>query len=212
MPCPWTPPAISVAALDAGIAPLVRVPGFEHHHAARALDAGALGVVVPHVDTAEVARQMVRNCRYPPEGERSIAGVLPQLGYRALPAAAATAALNAATLVVLMLETPAAIDNVEQIAAVPGVDVLHVGTNDLCLAMGIPGQLDHPSLGEAFARVAGAAQAHGVHVGMGGVYEPALMGRYIELGARFVTAGSDLGLLLGAARERTATVRGMLAS
>jgi len=203
---------ISVAALDAGIAPLVRVPGFEHHHAASALDAGALGVVIPHVDTAEVARQMVRHCRYPPEGARSIAGAPPQLGYRALPAAEATAALNAATLVVLMLETPAAIDNVEQIAAVPGVDVLHVGTNDLCLAMGIPGQLDHPSLGEAFARVAGAAQAHGVHVGMGGVYEPALMGRYIELGARFVTAGSDLGLLLAAARERTATVRGMLAS
>ena len=76
---------ISVAALDAGIAPMVRVPGFEHHHAARALDAGALGVAIPHVDTAEVARQMVRNCRYPPEGARSIAGAPPQLGYRALP-------------------------------------------------------------------------------------------------------------------------------
>ena len=67
---------ISVAAQDAGITPLVRVPGFEHFHASRALDAGAQGIVVPHVDTAELAARMVAQCRYPPRGHRSITGAV----------------------------------------------------------------------------------------------------------------------------------------
>jgi 2-keto-3-deoxy-L-rhamnonate aldolase RhmA len=65
---------ISVAAQDAGITPIVRVPGFEHFHASRALDAGAQGIVVPHVDTAAVAARMVANCRYPPLDHRSVTG------------------------------------------------------------------------------------------------------------------------------------------
>src|SRR5918995_5617014 len=68
---------ISTAAQDAGITPIVRVPGFQHHHASRALDAGAQGIVVPPVDTAGVAARMVANCRYPPLGHRSVTGALP---------------------------------------------------------------------------------------------------------------------------------------
>jgi 2-keto-3-deoxy-L-rhamnonate aldolase RhmA len=96
---------ISIAAQDAGITPVVRVPAFEHFHATRALDAGAQGIVVPHVDTAEVAARMVSNCKYPPVGHRSVTGALPQLDFRPAPLGeAATAAINAATLLILMLE------------------------------------------------------------------------------------------------------------
>jgi 2-keto-3-deoxy-L-rhamnonate aldolase RhmA len=200
---------ISVAAQDAGITPVVRVPAFQHFHASRALDAGAQGIVVPHVDDAEVAAAMVSNCKYPPVGHRSVTGALPQLDFRAAPLGDATAAINAATLLMLMIETPRAVDNVEAIAAVPGFDVLLVGTNDLCLEMGIPGQLDHPRIGEAFARIVAACRAHGKHAGLGGVYDPPLMQRYLAMGFRLVLAGSDLSFLLAGAKERAAAVRAM---
>lgn len=200
---------ISVAAQDAGITPVVRVPGFQHFHATRALDAGAQGIVVPHVDTAEMAAKMVENCRYPPIGHRSVTGALPQLDFVPAPMAEATAAINAATLLMLMIETPEAVENVEQIAAVPGFDVLLLGTNDLCMEMGIPGQIDHPKVGQAFERIIAACKANGKYAGLGGVYDPPLMEKYLAMGFRLVLAGSDLSFLMAAAKDRAAAIRGM---
>jgi len=97
---------IAVACHDAGVTPLVRVPGYEHYLATRLLDAGALGIVFPHVDTPEHARQLVSNCKYPPMGHRSLGGPMAQLGFRPHPRAESTALVNEATLVVTMLETP----------------------------------------------------------------------------------------------------------
>ena len=71
--------ALCLSALPIGITPIVRVPGHEHFHATRALDAGAMGVVVPHVDTPEQARQVVENCKFPPLGMRSLTAPVPQL-------------------------------------------------------------------------------------------------------------------------------------
>ena len=141
---------ISVAAEAAGITPVVRVHALALHDATRVLDGGALGVVVPHVDTPERAAEVVAWCKYPPIGKRSITGAIPQLGFRSLPIPEATAAINAATLVVVMLETPLAVANAAAIAAVPGVDALLVGTNDLTIEMGIGGQIGHPRVAEAY--------------------------------------------------------------
>ncbi len=201
---------ISVAAQATGITPVVRVPGFEHHHATRALDGGAQGIVVPHVDTAEVAAQMVSNCRYPPVGHRSVTGALPQLDFQTIPMGEATRAINDATLLVIMLETPQAIDNVERIAAIDGIDSLLIGTNDLCMEMGIPGQVGDPKVAAAYERVIAACRANGLHPGMGGVYDPALMKKYVAMGARLVLAGNDLSLMMAAGRQQAAAVRAML--
>ena len=76
---------ISVAAQDAGITPIVRVPGFQHFPRHPALDCGAMGIVVPHVDDAVTAAKMVENCRYPPVGRRSVAGAMPQLDFETVP-------------------------------------------------------------------------------------------------------------------------------
>jgi len=198
---------ICVAAQDAGITPVVRVPGFQHFHATRALDGGAQGIVVPHVDSAEVAAEMVRNCRYPPLGHRSVVGALPQIGFESQPLGEATAAINASTLLVMMIETPAAVENAEAIAAVPGVDALLVGTNDLCMEMGIPGKVDAPEVVAAQQRVVDACRAHGKHAGLGGVYEPSLMSRYIDMGMRFVLCGSDLSFMMAGASERARGLR-----
>jgi len=185
------------------------VPDFAHHHATRVLDGGAMGIVAPHVETAEEAARIVANCKFPPVGHRSIAGAQAQLDFVALPLAEAARAVNDATLVVIMLETPRAIENLDGIAQVPGIDVLLIGTNDLCMEMGIPGQLEDRRIGEAYAAVIAACWANGIHPGMGGVYAPALMERYIALGMRFVLAGSDLSLMMAAAAERTAFLRGL---
>jgi 2-keto-3-deoxy-L-rhamnonate aldolase RhmA len=76
---------ISVAAQDAGITPIVRVPDFAHHHATRVLDCGAMGIVFPHVDDAKTAKKLVSYCLFPPHGHRSMTGALPQLNFEQLP-------------------------------------------------------------------------------------------------------------------------------
>ena len=198
---------ISVAAQDAGIAPIVRVPGFQHFHATRALDGGAQGVVVPHVDTPEIAAEMVSNCKYPPVGHRSVTGRLPQVNFEAHPQDEVTRSVNNATLVVVMVETPTAVENVEAIAAVPGVDSVLVGTNDLCTEMGMPGAVGDARIQEIMERVVAACRAHGKHPGLGGVYEPPLMERYIRMGMRLILCGNDLTLMMAAAQERSSRMR-----
>ena len=198
---------IAVAAQDAGITPIVRVPGFEHHHATRALDCGAQGIVVPHVDDPATALQMVQNCRYPPVGKRSVTGALPQLDFTTHPIGEMAAAVDAATLLVIMLETPEAIANADAIAAIPGIDVLLIGTSDLCMEMGIPGQVDHPEVLKAYETMTAACRKHGKHAGMGGVYRPEQMQPYIEMGVRMVLTGSDLGFIMSGARAQAGAVR-----
>src|SRR5207244_5858490 len=99
----------STAALDAGIAPIARVPNGEYAIATRALDNGALGIVVPHVDSGAEAREVVNRLKYPPVGHRSMGGIGPHYGLRSVGTGEAAQALNAANLTIVMLETPTAI-------------------------------------------------------------------------------------------------------
>ena len=200
---------LAVAAQDAGIAPIVRVPGFEHYLASRALDGGALGIVFPHVDDAATAARLASYCRFPPDGKRSATGALPQVGFASLPIGEMARAVNAATLVVVMLETPQAIDNAEAIAAVPGVDALLIGTNDLCMEMGMPGEFTHERVVAAYDKVIAACRAHGKHPGMGGVYAPPLIERYVGRGMRLILSGNDFSFLMAGARNQAAAVRAM---
>lgn len=200
---------IAMAGLGAGVTPIVRVPGHEHYHATRLLDAGAQGIVVPHVDNAAQAQRVVSACKYPPLGHRSIAGAQPQLSFATMPTAEAMRIVNEETLIVVMLETPEAVANAESIAAVQGVDVLLVGFNDLCAEMAIPGQFASGKAESAFAAVVAACKRAGKYPGMGGVYEPALMEKFIGMGARFVLSGSDASFLMAGSRERTAFLRGL---
>ena len=202
--------SISVAALDAGIAPLIRVPHGELALGTRCLDGGGLGVVIPHVDTVEEARAMVDAFKFGPIGHRSIGGGYPHFGFASVSAKDVVSALNDATLVVAMLETPRAIENAEQIAAVPGIDVLLLGTNDLCLELGIPGQLEHERVVNAIDTVVRVCQKHGKWPGLGGVYGKDLAKRYIGRGMRFVLAGNDLGMLLAAAQDQQTFFRSCL--
>jgi 2-keto-3-deoxy-L-rhamnonate aldolase RhmA len=200
---------MAVAALDAGIAPIPRVPAGEFSIATRLLDGGAAGIVIPHVDTVEEAREIVDRLKYPPQGHRSVAGAMAQLGYRSTPLAEATRTVNAETLLVVMIETPRAVENAEAIAAVPGIDVLLIGTNDLSMELGIPGSLGDPKVVACYERVIAACKRHGKHAGLGGVYTDDLMRQYIGMGTRFVLGGNDFSFVLSGAQARAKFVRGL---
>jgi 2-keto-3-deoxy-L-rhamnonate aldolase RhmA len=183
------------------------VPGHEHYHASRLLDNGAQGIVAPHVDTVEEAQRIVSACRYPPQGKRSVGGPPPQMSFKTIPLADATRLQNEETLVIVMLETPKAIANADLIAQVKGVDVLLIGTNDLCAEMGIPAQFSDAKVESAYKTVIDACRRHGKAPGMGGVYEPKLMEQYIGMGMRFILSGSDLSFIMAGARQRSTTLR-----
>jgi 2-keto-3-deoxy-L-rhamnonate aldolase RhmA len=200
---------ICLAALAAGIAPVVRICTGALDEGTRALDNGALGVVVPHVDTAAQAAALVRAFRYPPVGHRSAGGPPAQFGYRPPPQVEAQATLNAQLLVVAMIETPQAVENAEAIAAVAGIDVLLIGTNDLSNEMGLTAQPGHERVQAAYATVAQACRRHDKILGMGGVYDEQWASHYVGVGARFVLAASDHMLLIGGGTKRTEFLRGV---
>ena len=200
---------LAAAALPVGITPLVRVPGLEHWQASRILDNGAQGIVFPHVDSAAEARRAADACRFPPAGKRSMGGGLPQLGFRAMAVGEAARLSNEETLVVVMIESPQGVASCEEIAAVPGVDALLIGTNDLCFELGIPGQFNDPRVADAYRKVIAACRRHGKFPGMGGMYTPELLERHIGMGVQLVLAGSDLSLLSQAGAARASLVRGL---
>src|SRR5438105_10632932 len=206
---PDTAAQIASASLAVGVTPLVRVAGLEHWHASRMLDNGAQGVVVPHVDTASEAQRAAAACRFPPVGKRSMGGGLQQLGFASLPIGEAARIVNEETLVVVMIESPQGVINCEEIASIPGVDALLIGTNDLCFEMGIPGQFNDARVGEAYKRVIAACRKHGKFPGMGGMYTPELLERHIAMGVPLVLSGSAYSLLMPAGAVRAARVRGI---
>src|SRR5580658_879063 len=197
---------ICMAALEAGITPLVRVPGVAE--VSRVLDGGALGIIAPHVRSAAEAKDYVRAAKFPPLGDRSAAGRLPHLHYRSFPAAEADAALNDATLLMVQFESDVALARADEIAAVGGVDMVMIGTNDLLADWGMAGQYEHPRVREAYATTIAACRRHGKHVGVGGLASrPQLAAEFVAMGARYVSTGTDLGFLLAAATAKAKEVR-----
>lgn len=200
---------LSIAANSAGVSPLVRVPYGQYDMATRALDGGAAGIIMPHIDTAEEARVMVDKLRYPPHGHRSVAGLMPQLDFKPMPLADAARIVNDGLLLVAMLETPKAIANADAIAAVEGIDILLIGTSDLTMEMGIGGQFMHEDVKAAYVTAASACAKHGKWLGMGGVYTDEGIATYSALGARFILTGSDLSFLMASVTARAKAVRAL---
>jgi 2-keto-3-deoxy-L-rhamnonate aldolase RhmA len=136
---------IASAALAIGIAPLVRVRGIDDPDVSLLLDNGVMGIVYPDVNTAAQAKKAVDICKFAPLGKRSVTAGYPQFDYRSLPLTESVPQLNDSCLLVCMIETVEGLQNVEAIAAVEGVDVVHLGSNDLLANMGKPGKFDYPA-------------------------------------------------------------------
>lgn len=193
-----------------GITPLIRVPSHQPHDIGRCLDAGALGIIVPHVDTAAQAAQVVDAAKYPPTGHRSVAGAMPQLAYAPAPAAEGRAWIETESLIICMVETLESVANAAEIAAVPGIDMLFVGSVDLASSIPGPAAEQAAQVDDALLRVAEACRNSGKFFGIGGsAGNSDRLRASVEAGARYISAGSDYALLAGGARERAATLRAL---
>ena len=181
-----------------GLTPLVRVPATQYHFIARALDAGAMGVMVPMVETREQAEMIVSCTRYPPAGVRGAAfGVAPHDDYSDLPVTEKIRLADARTLVICMVETVRGHDNVDAIAAVAGVDACWLGHFDTTNFMGIPAQWDHPRYKAAVEALVAACRRHGKAAGFMPTDDDWAR-RYRELGFRLMAYGADTLLLQNA--------------
>jgi 2-keto-3-deoxy-L-rhamnonate aldolase RhmA len=200
---------ICLAALSAGVAPIVRVCHDALHEGARALDNGALGLIIPHVNTPTEAKRLIEAFRFHPLGRRSMGGSTAQFGFRPPPASEMQRILNEKILLIPMIETPEAVGSVDEIIGIEGIDGILVGTSDLTLEMGIPGQIGHEKVQTAYHRIAEACRRHNKIFGMGGVYDREWAPRYIAMGARMILAAGDQAFLIEAATNRANFLRNL---
>ncbi len=176
------------------IEPMVRVPRGEYTWLARALDLGATGVMIPMVESRAHAESIVQACRYPPVGRRGAAFGFAQCDYLGGDVGEKIRIAHERTLVIAQIETEHGLANVEEIAAVDGIDVLWVGHFDLSNFMGIPGRFDDPRFDAAMRKVVEVCRRHGKVAGFMAT-DPAWVRRAQEMGYTMIAAGTDNGLL-----------------
>ncbi|RJL21108.1 HpcH/HpaI aldolase family protein [Bailinhaonella thermotolerans] len=184
---------------------VVRVPSNDPVLIARALDAGADGVIVPHVTSGRDAAAAVAAASYPPEGRRSV-GIARAHGYGADLAPYLKGA-NAGVSVIAQVEDAAAVAQIDQIVATPGLAAVYIGPYDLSGSLGVLGQLGHPAVVEAIARVRGACARATMPLGIF-CATPAAARAEVAAGTRLITVGSDVGLLREGASALRAAVMG----
>ncbi|GAA1942270.1 HpcH/HpaI aldolase family protein [Microbacterium deminutum] len=200
--------ALAACAGDIGLTALVRVPEREYGVIGRLLDGGAHGIIAPRVETASEARSIVDACRFPPRGHRSQLTQMPQRGMVPIAARELNPLVDAATIVKILIETPAGASNAQEIAAVDGVDIIGLGANDFTSELGIPGDYEDPRVAAAVSAVAAAGRAHDKPAMVGGVPLGSTLERFFALGmAPLFLAGVDSDLMHRAAADRSAATR-----
>ena len=181
-------------AIDAGGASaLVRPPSGERLRIGRALDLGAEGIVIPRLDTVAQVVEAVTFLRYPPTGQRGVA-LLTRGARLGTVNHAGVAALNDDIVGIVQIESPLALEAVEEIAATDGVDCLFVGPADLSHSLGIPGQFSNPIYQAALRKVVDACRAHGKAPGIL-LYDHASFQPHLDLGYTFVGIGADVSFV-----------------
>jgi 2-keto-3-deoxy-L-rhamnonate aldolase RhmA len=190
--------------------PIARVPHGTMFHIKQALDSGAQGVLVPMVNTAKDAADVVRFSRYPPEGERGGGGITPHYGFGLTSHPDYIASANREILVIIQIETREAVENIDSILAVPGIDLVFIGPFDLHLSLGLKPSLwsDQPEFQAAVTKVIAACKAHNMPYGT--LQPPAGSGvsDRIAQGFTFIGCGTDLTHLLGSVHAQIKQVRG----
>ena len=188
------------------VTPIVRVPANEYHFIARVMDAGALGIMAPNVQSAEEARAVIQAMRYAPEGGRGLGLGGSHNDFIPPDPVAYMTEANRENILLCQIESTSGLKNVEAIAALPGVDVLWVGHMDLTQSMGIAGQLKHPDFIAALKKVAETAKKHGKAAGI----QPANLDQarqWMDLGYNIISLGADAAFYRAALTADIAALR-----
>jgi len=203
--------AAHLTAIEAtGATALVRPPSGERLRIGRALDLGAAGVVVPRLDTAAEAREAISFIRYPPDGVRGVA-LLTRGARLGTVGHAEVGTINRDLVGIIQIESPGAVGEAAEIAAIDGVDVLFVGPADLSHSLGVPGQFRNETYLAALRTVLDACEAAGKAAGIL-LYDPAAFAAHLEMGFRFVGIGADGAFMTTAATAALASARGNVAA
>jgi 2-keto-3-deoxy-L-rhamnonate aldolase RhmA len=178
----------------AGITPVVRVPDDGYPWIARTLDAGALGIMVPRVRTLDQVQRAARAVKYPPLGERGMSGGRGNTGYRSMKMVDYASRANAETFLILQIETREAIESIDALLEVPGVDAALMGPNDLSMALGVPGDGEHAQVTAAIQRVVDSAKRHNLPSGTH-VRDMQNLKSWRDRGMRLLMYNSDFGFI-----------------
>jgi 4-hydroxy-2-oxoheptanedioate aldolase len=188
--------AMLCAVSNGGAKSMVRVGGYDDRPGIQqALDLGADGVLVPYINSAEEARQAISCTKYPRNGTRSV--YFPQRSMNKAGLLGYAGSANQNTIVALQVETASCIENMEEIAAVPGVDILFLGQNDLCMSMGLyekyefPHMYTSPELGAATQKLIDNARKNKVILGLF-LFGTTRVGEFLQKGFTFISIGNDL--------------------
>ena len=194
------------AALAAGLVPIVRPPAKDPHLLCRPLDSGAMGLLVPHVDTGEEAQAVVTAIRFPPDGRRgmNLQGI--HTGYGRAEGSAYVASTHAETLLLVQIESNAGIGNLDAILSVDGVDGAVVGRGDLSTDLGLPGQTNHPEVVRRVEMMIAACQRHHKIPGLL-VQDTASAKEWIGKGIRLVPYANEVSILVTAAARAVGEIR-----
>ncbi len=198
------------AARCAGITSLVRVPEPNPSYIMRAVDAGAEGVQIPQVETAESAKVVAQAARYFPEGKRGLCSYVRAAGYSAIPPDEHMATSNREVLTVIHIEGEAAASGINAILETPGIDVIFLGPWDLSQSLGVPGKTKDPRVMETMERVIQSCKRKGIVSGTF-VREIEDAQQWIDLGVQYMMVSTDAGLLLKKGREWEGALRKMTA-
>lgn len=194
------------ASRAAGIVPLVRVPQAEYAYVARALDAGAQGLIVPRVNTPQQVRDLVSWTHYPPHGTRGFAGTIAQTEWENVSPADFIEHNNRETLLVIQIERQEALDNLDEMLSIPGVDVACLGYMDLSIDLGVPGEVEHPKMDAALQQVVNVAELNGIAAGIIGG-EMRIITNWLNRGMRFASYGTEILHLQSATRRAVDELR-----
>ncbi len=191
----------------AGIAPLVRVSDCQYHLMSRCLDAGAMGLMIPRTETREQTEQIIRWTKYPPWGIRGCGASTGHSDYESVKVGDFIKHANEEVMIVPQIESELAVNNIEEIVSVKGVDAAVFGPNDLSISLGVPGEVAHPKMVAAFERVLAACDKAGVACGFH-VGSVDLVNKWKARGMRFLCWSTDIGMIKDSSAKALAGMRG----
>lgn len=196
------------AARGANISVIVRIPEITRENIMKPLDSGAAGLLVPQVDTAEQAQEIIRHAKYQPDGSRGVGLRRAHSLYKRVKAVDYLKQANENTFIAVQAETTESIQNLEQIVAVPGIDAVFVGPFDLSVSLGIPGEVTHPKEIEAIDKVVAVCQRNQIISGIL-MFDLDALKPWLEKGMRLIAYSSDISMLADAAAKAVSELKSL---